>query len=600
MDGLPSYEEPIPPSYPIGECNEYAKYGQFRSYNYSTLDKDEEIKKNHFQQPQFIPNITEIIAHLKLLKAFEKLKQNFTDDSLMNDMDRDKKWRLYLTISVKRFIIFISALKSLMPIIQIDKLTGVDPRDQEFTSMTNELTPPLDVIMVWHAFMLNPMSFYDIFARFDMYYFINYPFPLHIINSYIDDQSYEFKVPEEKKKKYLAFVGKFAKDIIDYEFELDVDLSQQFVTLYCPRTKMKISKPIKLTDFVDGNFLTKNTGFKFNNIIYDNYTPLTITHDQLLKIKLDYDVEQPRLLEGSLKYCSKELSAPGFTDIDPVSLSSKISESVIESSRQVFRELNAGTPELVEPTFDEIIQRVEKDSPTLKRKVKESIIFGNYKHFNMISLTVQGGVQIGEDLVECVIRQEKFRNIINELNWLNSPLLKEGLLESLDRYHRFFALMTKRTDKILVPTLDIDLVWHTHQLMLYGYIRDCKYSPCQTVIDHNDKVQEKTLDYGYDYTLKLYKEEYGEDYSICFCNYCYSKRNKKLSHVFKSLKKEKDAVRSNPLFVKDKEGITHPSEHKSVSSFVACASRGTLKVSSTNGIAFGPITTGVHFRKEEP
>ena len=58
----------------------------------------------------------------------------------------------------------------------------------------------------------------------------------------------------------------------------------------------------------------------------------------------------------------------------------------------------------------------------------------------MISLTVQGGVQIGEDLVECVIRQEKFRNIINELNWLNSPLLKEGLLESLDRYHRFLHL----------------------------------------------------------------------------------------------------------------------------------------------------------------
>ena len=45
MDGLPSYEEPIPPSYPIGECTEYAKYGQFRSYNYSTLDKDEEIKR---------------------------------------------------------------------------------------------------------------------------------------------------------------------------------------------------------------------------------------------------------------------------------------------------------------------------------------------------------------------------------------------------------------------------------------------------------------------------------------------------------------------------------------------------------------------------
>ena len=43
---------------------------------------------------------------------------------------------------------------------------------------------------------------------------------------------------------------------------------------------------------------------------------------------------------------------------------------------------------------------------------------------------------------------------------------------------------------ILVPTLDIDLLWHTHQLSMYGYFRDCRTSPCHYVIDHDDKIDE--------------------------------------------------------------------------------------------------------------
>lgn len=38
---------------------------------------------------------------------------------------------------------------------------------------------------------------------------------------------------------------------------------------------------------------------------------------------------------------------------------------------------------------------------------------------------------------------------------------------------RFLDLMTLQSDDMLVPTLDIDLVWHTHQLTGQAYQDDC-------------------------------------------------------------------------------------------------------------------------------
>lgn len=39
--------------------------------------------------------------------------------------------------------------------------------------------------------------------------------------------------------------------------------------------------------------------------------------------------------------------------------------------------------------------------------------------------------------------------------------------------YRFSHLMNKHAERLLVPTLDIDLVWHTHQLMPTKYAVDC-------------------------------------------------------------------------------------------------------------------------------
>lgn len=42
------------------------------------------------------------------------------------------------------------------------------------------------------------------------------------------------------------------------------------------------------------------------------------------------------------------------------------------------------------------------------------------------------------------------------------------------RYHAFLDLMAASPADFLVPTLDIDLIWHTHQLAGPRYLTDTK------------------------------------------------------------------------------------------------------------------------------
>ncbi|KAF8658887.1 hypothetical protein AX16_001961 [Volvariella volvacea WC 439] len=44
---------------------------------------------------------------------------------------------------------------------------------------------------------------------------------------------------------------------------------------------------------------------------------------------------------------------------------------------------------------------------------------------------------------------------------------------AIARYHAFLDLMWSSPASFFVPTLDIDLAWHTHQLMSPKYESDC-------------------------------------------------------------------------------------------------------------------------------
>lgn len=80
-----------------------------------------------------------------------------------------------------------------------------------------------------------------------------------------------------------------------------------------------------------------------------------------------------------------------------------------------------------------------------------------------------------------------------------------------------FSELMKRVPSIMVvPTLDIDLIWHTHQCTGAQYVTDTE-ARVGRFINHNDNLGTGTLDDGFKTTSRLYREHFGKDYNICGC-----------------------------------------------------------------------------------
>ncbi|KAH8705709.1 hypothetical protein BGW36DRAFT_422251 [Talaromyces proteolyticus] len=78
------------------------------------------------------------------------------------------------------------------------------------------------------------------------------------------------------------------------------------------------------------------------------------------------------------------------------------------------------------------------------------------------------------------------------------------------RYLKFLQLM-KESKSILVPTLDIDLLWHTHQLSPVAYDKYCKTHVGRR-INHVDTIRTTKRSTGLDDTARLWATWYGESY----------------------------------------------------------------------------------------
>jgi len=67
------------------------------------------------------------------------------------------------------------------------------------------------------------------------------------------------------------------------------------------------------------------------------------------------------------------------------------------------------------------------------------------------------------DLGSAVIRQSLFVDKMVKLDWLHSPTASNTMQRLLIKYGRFIDIMAENPGQIAVPTLDVDLAWHTHR-----------------------------------------------------------------------------------------------------------------------------------------
>jgi hypothetical protein len=118
--------------------------------------------------------------------------------------------------------------------------------------------------------------------------------------------------------------------------------------------------------------------------------------------------------------------------------------------------------------------------------------------------------RFGLNLAEAVIRQWEFSKHITE-NFPHDPVSLDVLDYSKVRYLKFMALMQSPQNRMIVPTLDVDLFWHTHQLSSVNYNLWCR-KHFGRPINHDDTITEGTISNGLEDTKRAWNETYHEDY----------------------------------------------------------------------------------------
>lgn len=128
----------------------------------------------------------------------------------------------------------------------------------------------------------------------------------------------------------------------------------------------------------------------------------------------------------------------------------------------------------------------------------------------------ENGYLGGFDLLGSTTRQSTFLWQVSGERFSDLKFLEQGR----DNYYHFLVLQSKAAERniILVPTYQIDLMWHTHILAsVTKYNDDCK-AIMGKLFHHNDSLNDRSegsvLDVSYRATHQLWMDVYGEEYAV--------------------------------------------------------------------------------------
>ena len=176
--------------------------------------------------------------------------------------------------------------------------------------------------------------------------------------------------------------------------------------------------------------------------------------------------------------------------------------------------LYVNTVSVKTPTWKDILSSFKKTTTELKA-ARILRILSRPNIFKSLEIAYRGILwrELSIDLVAASLRQRGFADKIIECGVDNSLALSKATT----RYHKFLVLMSRnsRLDKkkiAFVPTLDIDLCWHTFQLFAVSY-RDWCIKHLGIAVNHDDTVGKDKLDVGLRETSLAWFNAYRESYS---------------------------------------------------------------------------------------
>ncbi|KAI9768917.1 MAG: hypothetical protein M1840_004513 [Geoglossum simile] len=366
-----------------------------------------------------LPSVAECAVHLELLQAIHQLRVDVLRSTELDStfgiipnpgtvtrgwgrrrrqikvkdatfaIRRKEKWPLFLDLAVVRFQTWIQKVDSLLGAAQSDGTTAEAEAD---------LLPPLDILMVWHSFLLNPKLYQQYCEQHGLKNVREAAFPwLRIYNS-INPADWSFTLHPDAASRFQT-ATRLAPDLLEY------------------LTKRGFSSPLLA--------------------ILQKFPTRTVTLGEVSST-LAYHILRDD--ESAFLRCCRDI------------------------------------------------------------------------HPNSRTITTT-------QLADAVQRQFSFVEKMERALWIRSPALEGTLQRAVDRYSKFLKLFKWYPNTMLVPTLDIDLVWHTHQCSPSRY-RTATIKHAGRFIDHDDKIGKPTLDSGLDKTEQLFRIRFGKEYFVCNCWDC--------------------------------------------------------------------------------
>ncbi|TQW05155.1 alpha-ketoglutarate-dependent sulfonate dioxygenase [Cordyceps javanica] len=531
------------------------------------------------------------LAHLKLLHAFKEMKEDigYTDglwgiwDSLVTDgkgpsLDsskapsgvasgersvdegtkmllsklREKRWAIFVARAVDRYEAWWNA-QNIKMLKEADMTVGDGESYMRFPSTSHKfewnmsVMPPLDVIMVMHTHMLNPRAFLEDTMRYGLKKFWATGLPWNLINKAIADD-FTYQVADEAQAAWVAKIGRSWCN-------QDDPLTKTLKCPYCsnrdevPWTtcgKADSGSTRKSNDLVGRGYGDGKFSFTCTSCSRQNYKQLLsvskFLHDTEMLLKKEVPLPGTILnpQHGRPEMVGLDSSADSFARVFP-------NRMLRHSLRfKVTRLIQPGGGSHPRPTMDTVkllIEGVAKngeevrhiDSIPESRKRYGMRRVSRVSTRKMMSRYWENFSPFALDLCGAVMRQGIFVDKMVQLDWLHSPSARSTMQRLIQKYHRFLFIMAGYPRQTVVPTLDVDLAWHTHQLHPQSYYQ-YTVRKMDKFIDHDDKIDEDKLGEAFEFTTKKYQELYGEVYSECTCWYCETVRSSLVSSVGSLLK----------------------------------------------------------------
>ncbi|KAI9748317.1 MAG: hypothetical protein M1835_001818 [Candelina submexicana] len=437
----------------------------------------------------------------------------------------ERKWELFVEMAVDRFETWWTGLdfKATQREQSNSENSSKGGSDYHSPSWASDL-PPLDILMVWHAYMLNPHCYYEDCLRHNKLSLYDRGLPWHKLNDAIDKERWIYNPPKSllQSKVPNAKPGHDSYSLTPFLLETleSCPEKQPLKFLQCPMCGTgEVPQTIQISLVAY---------FSADHSVVCPHCAGSVDREQLkvYKMKTDYvyHLHNERRMPGTILHVSGNFVGQEVAPNDPApKYLANLLEIAFPNTESILEHQSVAS---VEDHLREVARKMpvlhEKESLPLRKQMKLiDTLLSRYRGNSSI---------FALNLKDAVIRQGSFVDKMNNILWIRSPNLEGTITRARERYRQFFRLIARYPRQVFVPTLDVDIIWHTQQLCPREYL---KYSTrvCKgRYIDHDDKIPQQGtggLDEGFEETKRVWKEDYpeAEDYALCLCWHCERKKD---------------------------------------------------------------------------